>query len=181
MFFDCIMAGFGGQGILSAGMIMSYTAVAQDLNVTWFPSYGAEQRGGTANCAVVISDEAIGSPIISNPTFGYIMNKPSLDKFQPRFKPGAKAVVDSSLIFKEHIERDDIDVQGLNATLLATEMGNVKVANVIMIGALLKVSGIFDLDAAKEGLKMAIPERHHKLLPLNYDALQTGFDQIAPL
>lgn len=181
MYFDCIMAGFGGQGILSAGMILSHTAVGQDLNVTWFPSYGAEQRGGTANCAVVISDEQIGSPIISHPMYGYIMNPPSLDKFQPKFQEGAKVVVDTSLISKNHINRDDIEVHGINASSLATEMGNLKVANVIMIGALLKISGLFDLEVAKEGLKIAIPKRHHKLLPLNFDALQSGYDQVSPL
>jgi 2-oxoglutarate ferredoxin oxidoreductase subunit gamma len=179
MFFECIMAGFGGQGILSAGMILAHTAVSQNLNVTWFPSYGAEQRGGTANCYVVISDEPIGSPIISNPAYGYIMNVPSLDKFQPRFKSGAKVVVDTSLIKKEHINRDDIEVQGLDATLIATDMGNVKVANVIMIGALLKVSGIFSIDVAKKGLEIALPKRHHKLLPMNFEALETGYNKVS--
>ena len=179
MYFDCVMAGFGGQGILSAGMILAHMAVSRDLNVTWIPSYGAEQRGGTANCTVVISDEQIGSPIISNPLYGFIMNVPSLDKFQPRFKEGAKVVADTSLIKSEHINRKDVEFYGLNATLLAQDLGSMKIANMIMIGALLKISNLFELDVAKAALEVAIPKRHHKLLPLNKDALQTGFDKVA--
>jgi 2-oxoglutarate ferredoxin oxidoreductase subunit gamma len=109
------------------------------------------------------------------------MNVPSLDKFQPRFKKDAKVVLDTSLIKKEHITRNDVNFYGINATLLAQDLGSMKIANMIMIGALLKISGLFELDIAKSALEIAIPKRHHKLLPLNKEALQTGFDRVVQL
>lgn len=178
MYFDCIMAGFGGQGILSAGMMLAHMAVSQNLNATWFPSYGAEQRGGTANCMVVVADEEIGSPVITKPHNGFIMNYPSLVKFQPRFRGGANVVIDKSLVSAEYINRDDLNFFGINATERAESLGNVKVANVIMIGALLKVSGLFDLQVAEEALKYAIPEKYHHLLDLNKKALEIGFNDV---
>lgn len=181
MMFDCVMAGFGGQGILSAGMILAQMAVRKDLNVTWWPSYGAEQRGGTANCTVVISDEEIGSPIVSKPNYGFIMNRPSLDKFQPRFNTCANVIVDTSLVEKEFLIRDDINFYGINATEIANELGNTKVANMVMIGALLSVSKLFDLNEAEEALKYAIPEKYHSLLPINRDALKTGYNEVKKL
>jgi len=175
------MAGFGGQGILSAGMMLSHMAVSQNLNATWFPSYGAEQRGGTANCMVVVSDDEIGSPVITKPHNGFIMNYPSLVKFQPRFRSGANVVIDSSLVSAEYINRDDLKFYCINATEQAEKLGNVKVANVIMIGALLKVSQLFDLKVAEEALKYAIPEKYHNLLDLNKKALEVGFNQVVKL
>ncbi|MEF3255658.1 MAG: 2-oxoacid:acceptor oxidoreductase family protein [Deferribacterales bacterium] len=181
MYFDCIMAGFGGQGILSAGMMLAHMAVSQNLNATWFPSYGAEQRGGTANCMVVVSDEEIGSPVITKPHFGFIMNYPSLVKFQPRFKTDAGVILDTSLIPLEYINRKDINFYGINATELAEKLGNVKVSNVLMIGSLLKVSNLFDLTIAEEALKYAIPEKYHHLLDINKKALETGFKEVKKL
>jgi len=178
MYFDCIMAGFGGQGILSAGMMLAHMAVSQNLNATWFPSYGAEQRGGTANCMVVVSDDEIGSPVITKPLNGFIMNYPSVVKFQPRFKSDANVVLDTSLIPMEYISRKDINFYGINATEKAESIGNVKVANVIMIGALLKVSRLFELSIAEEALKYAIPEKYHNLLDLNRKALEIGFNEV---
>jgi 2-oxoglutarate ferredoxin oxidoreductase subunit gamma len=178
MYFDCVMAGFGGQGILSAGMILAHMAVSLDLNVTWFPSYGAEQRGGTANCTVVISDEEIGSPIVQNPKFGLMMNYPSLEKFKPRFEKGAKVVVDNSLVDEKELDRADIDFYCIEATKIANEMKNPKVANMVMIGGLLKVSNIFPLDTAKEALIYAIPKKYHNLLEINRKALDLGFENI---
>ncbi|MCX8083635.1 MAG: 2-oxoacid:acceptor oxidoreductase family protein [Calditerrivibrio sp.] len=178
MYFDCIMAGFGGQGILSAGMMLAHMAVSQNLNATWFPSYGAEQRGGTANCMVVVSDDEIGSPVITKPHFGFIMNYPSLVKFQPRFRKGAGVILDRSLIPLEYIQRDDLNFYGVNATEVAESLGSVKVANVIMIGALLRVSGLFDLCVAAEAIKHAIPEKYHNLLDLNKQALEAGFNMV---
>jgi len=179
--FNCVLAGFGGQGILSAGIMLSYVAVGEEKEVTWIPSYGAEQRGGTANCTVVIDDHEIGSPIVSNPKFGLIMNQPSLNKFQPRFSDGAKAVLDTSLVESDMQGRGDVEHYGINATEKAKELGNVKVANMIMIGALLKVSGVFDLETAKKYLTQAIPERHHKMIPMNEEALTIGFNEVAKL
>ena len=181
LFFDCVMAGFGGQGILSAGMILAQMAVKEGFNVTWWPSYGAEQRGGTANCTVVISDEEIGSPIVANPSYGFIMNRPSLDKFQPRFKKGAKVILDTSLVDTSLINRDDVEFYGIKATEIANELGNTKVANMVMIGALLKISELFDLENAKDALKVAIPEKYHKLLPLNENALTRGYNEVVKL
>ncbi|MGA1863084.1 2-oxoacid:acceptor oxidoreductase family protein [Deferribacter thermophilus] len=178
MTFDCIMAGFGGQGILSAGMILAQMAVKKGLNVTWWPSYGAEQRGGTANCTVVISDEEIGSPIVTKPNNGFIMNRPSLDKFQPRFNSGANVIVDVSLVDKKLLVRDDINFFGIEATEIANSLGNTKVANMVMIGALLSVSKLFELNDAEDALYYAIPEKYHSLLPINRDALKTGYVEV---
>lgn len=178
MYFDCVMAGFGGQGILSAGMILAHMAVSRNLNVTWFPSYGAEQRGGTANCAVVISDEEIGSPVISHPKFGLIMNQPSLVKFQPKFEAGAKIVLDTSLIGTDEISRSDLGYFGINASEAAQKLGNTKIANMVMIGALLNISGLFAVDVANEALVHAIPKKYHNMLDINRKALQQGFEQV---
>jgi 2-oxoglutarate ferredoxin oxidoreductase subunit gamma len=178
MYFDCIMAGFGGQGILSAGMMLAHMAVSQNLNTTWFPSYGAEQRGGTANCTVVISDEEIGSPIITRPHYGLIMNYPSLLKFQSKFIKDAGVVVDTSLVSAQHIDRNDIKAFGVEASKLAEELGNIKVANVLMIGALLRISSLFALNIAEEALKYAISEKYHHLLDINRKALETGFERV---
>lgn len=181
MYFNCTMAGFGGQGILSAGMMLANMAANRDLQVTWFPAYGAEQRGGTANCTVVISDVEIGSPIISNPLYGFLMNMPSLTKFQPRFKTGAQVVVDTTLIDPAACTREDISFYGISAADEARKLGNVKVANMIMIGALLKVSGLFTMDVAEAALADTLPKKYHHLLPINKKALETGFSVIAKI
>lgn len=181
MHFDCIMAGFGGQGILSAGMMLAHMAVSQNLNATWFPSYGAEQRGGTANCMVVVSDDEIGSPVITKPNYGFIMNYPSLVKFQPRFRDNAGVVIDTSLVPLSYVNRNDVKFYSINATELAESIGNVKVANVIMIGALLKVSSLFDINVAEAALKYAISEKYHHLLEINRKALGLGFEKISLL
>ncbi|WP_022851181.1 2-oxoacid:acceptor oxidoreductase family protein [Limisalsivibrio acetivorans] len=177
MMFDSVMAGFGGQGILSAGMMLAHMAASQDYHVTWFPSYGAEQRGGTANCNVVISDMEIGSPIVTRPGHGIIMNMPSFQKFEPRFAEGAKAVLDTALVGKEAITRQDVKFYGIGASDIARELGNIKVANMVMIGALLSVSELFTLETACSALKHALPEKHHHLIPLNEEALRKGFAQ----
>lgn len=181
MYFDCVMAGFGGQGILSAGMILAHMAVSQDLNVTWFPSYGAEQRGGTANCTVVISDEEIGSPVIPNPKYGFIMNYPSMVKFKPRFEKGGGVVVDTSLVDKKECDRSDIKFYGINASEIAQQIGNIKIANMVMIGALLKISGLFTLETANEALVHAIPKKYHNMLDINRQALKEGFELVGEL
>jgi len=179
--FECVMAGFGGQGILSAGMIVSHMAVGEDLHVTWFPAYGAEQRGGTANCTVVVSDLEIGSPIVSNPAYGLIMNQPSFDKFQERFRKGAKAILDTSLVDTATITRDDIECYGLKGSEIARELGNVKVANMVMIGAILKISELFTLDTAFSYLPKVISRKYQDLIPLNEQALKAGFDAVTKI
>ena len=179
--FDCVMAGFGGQGILSAGMMLSYVAAGEDKHVTWFPSYGAEQRGGTANCTVVVDDEPIGSPIVTRPSYGIIMNMPSFDKFEPRFAENANAILDTSLVDGKSQFRDDVAHYGISASNIAKELGNIKVANMVMIGALMKVSGLFSLETAMKYLKQAIPEKHHRLIPMNEEAMTRGFNEVVRL
>ncbi|MCD8568075.1 MAG: 2-oxoacid:acceptor oxidoreductase family protein [Geovibrio sp.] len=178
MIFESVMAGFGGQGILSAGMMLAHIASHKGLNVTWFPSYGAEQRGGTANCTVVISDLEIGSPIVTAPAYGLIMNMPSFNKFQPRFRKGAKAVLDTSLVDPSAVTRTDVEFYGLNAGDIARDLGNVRVANMVMIGGLLAVSGLFTLEEAVAELPNALSKKHHDLIPLNEQALSKGFSEI---
>ncbi len=170
---ELIMAGFGGQGVMSMGMLLAYTGMEQGLHVSWIPSYGPEQRGGTANCGVVISEQPIGSPVVTEPNTAVIMNLPSLRKFTPRVTSGGLIVVNSSLV-KERPERDDVRVFELPANDVARELGNERVANMVIVGALVEVLEGLDMDTVKKCLAKVLPEHRHNLIPLNEKALDRG-------
>ncbi len=170
---EVIIAGFGGQGILFAGQLLAYAAMDEGLNVTWFPSYGPEMRGGTANCTVIISDDEVGAAVVRNPEVAMVMNLPSLEKYEPLVKPGGVLVVDSSLVEKK-VARTDIKVLSVPATRLAEEMGNRRMANMVMLGALLGNHDVLPLQALKKSLEEHLPERHRKLLPANFQAMEAG-------
>jgi 2-oxoglutarate ferredoxin oxidoreductase subunit gamma len=170
---EIIIAGFGGQGVLFAGQLLAYAAMDEGLEVTWYPSYGPEMRGGTANCTVIISDEEIGSAVIRNPSAAIAMNLPSLDKYEPLVKPGGLLVVDSAMV-QQAVKRTDIDVVVVPATSIAEEIGNRRMANMVLVGALLANQEILPLEALKKALEEHLPERHRKLLPENFKALETG-------
>jgi 2-oxoglutarate ferredoxin oxidoreductase subunit gamma len=170
---EIILSGFGGQGIMFAGQIMSYAAMDAGREVTWIPSYGPEMRGGTANCTVVIADEEIGSPVVKNPDAVLAMNLPSLDKYEPMVKPGGVLVINASMVDRP-ARRTDISVVSIPCNEIAEELGNSRLANMIATGALLaslKVLSLADLETA---LNNHMPGRHKNLLPKNVEALTRG-------
>jgi 2-oxoglutarate ferredoxin oxidoreductase subunit gamma len=170
---EIIISGFGGQGSLFAGQLLAHAVMAQGFHVTWIPSYGPEMRGGKARCTVIVSDEEIGSPLVRQPSAAIVLNIPSMDAFEPEVKPGGVLVVNSSLVQRES-GRDDIRVFYVPATDLAIELGNVRLANVICLGALVQGLGVVSLEAVEQALDDHLPERHRKLLGLNKEALRKG-------
>lgn len=168
-----IIAGFGGQGVLSMGKILSYAALMNDMETTWMPSYGPEQRGGTANVTVVLSDRPISSPVLDSYDTAVILNQQSLDKFERKVKPGGTLIYDPYGIHHAPT-RTDINVYSVNAMDATIEMGNSKTYNMVLLGALLKIRPVVPLDALMRGLKKTLPERHHHLLPLNQKAIEKG-------
>lgn len=170
---EVIMAGFGGQGVMSIGKLLSYAGMKEKKEVSWMPSYGPEMRGGTANCTVIVSDKKIPSPLSSKPDSIIVMNLPSLDKFAPKVKSGGTIFVNSSLISKE-VQRDDVEVIKIPANKIADELGNSKAANMAMLGAYIAKKEIVNLDTVKNSLKNVLPERRHSLIPINKKALNRG-------
>ena len=174
---EMIIAGFGGQGVLSMGKILAYSGIMQDQEVSWMPSYGPEMRGGTANVTVIVSDDRISSPILTNFDTAIILNQQSMDKFESTVKPGGVLIYDPNGISK-HPSRTDIKVYTIEGAKLASEMGNPKTFNMIVLGAFLTVKPIVKLDNVIAGLKKSLPERHHKLIPLNQDAITMGMKNV---
>jgi len=170
---EVIVSGFGGQGALFAGQLLTYTGKDEGWQVTWIPSYGPEMRGGTAHCTVIISGEAIGSPIIREPTVCIVMNPPSMDKYEPLIKPGGLLVVNSTLV-RRRSDRDDIQVVYVPANELAAELGNVKMANVVLLGAMLGTREILPIESIKRTLDQHIPERRRHIIEPNKIALDRG-------
>jgi 2-oxoglutarate ferredoxin oxidoreductase subunit gamma len=170
---EIIIAGFGGQGVLSMGKIMAYSGVIQEMEVSWMPSYGPEMRGGTANVIVIISSERISSPIIKRFDTAIILNQQSLDKFESSVKPGGVLIYDGNGITR-HPERKDITVYRVDAAEEASKMNNSKIFNTIVLGGFLKVKPIIKLENVLKGLKKSLPERYHNLIPINEKALKRG-------
>lgn len=170
-----IFAGFGGQGVLFAGQLLAYAAAEEGLHVTWIPSYGPEMRGGTANCTVVVGDEPIGSPLVRNPDIVVAMNLPSAEKYEPLVRRGGLLVLNGSLV-KRPVQRHDIDVIVIPANDIAESLGSVKLANVVMLGALIGTTGLLPLSAIARALAEHLPERHRHLLAANEEALRQGAD-----
>ena len=170
---EIIISGFGGQGVLSMGKILAYSGLMEDKEITWMPAYGPEQRGGTANVTVIISDERISSPILSKYDVAIVLNQPSLDKFEPKVKPGGILIYDGYGLMNPPA-RKDIIVYRINAMDKAAEMKNAKVFNMIVLGGLLKVCPVVSTDGLKKALYKSLPERHHNLIPLNMQAVEEG-------
>ena len=174
---EIIIAGFGGQGVLSMGKILAYAALVEGKEVTWMPSYGPEQRGGTANVTVIVSDDKISSPILSMYDTAVILNQPSLEKFEQRIKPGGTLIYDGYGIINPPT-RKDIKVYRIDAMDAANEMNNAKAFNMIVLGGLLKLKPMVTLDSVLRGLKKTLPERHHHLIPMNEEAIKKGMELI---
>jgi 2-oxoglutarate ferredoxin oxidoreductase subunit gamma len=171
---ELIIAGFGGQGIMLAGRLLAQAAMKAGKEVTYMRSYGAEVRGGTANCMIVISDAPIACPVVARPNSLIVMNKASLDKFAPRLKDGGLLVMNSSLIDAEPELPETVKVLRVPANDLAVELGTVKSANMVALGAYLQKKGMLSADDAARCLPDVLPERHQKTIPLNTEALQRG-------
>ena len=170
-----IFAGFGGQGILFSGKFLAYNGLIADKNVSWLPSYGPEMRGGTANCSVIISDTPIGSPIVSVPDMLVAMNNPSLDKYEDLVAPGGKIIIDSTLIDRK-VTRTDVDVFYVPATKMAGDEGIPTLANMILVGKLIKESGIVDFSNVDAVLDKIVSAKHQDLKQFNHKALSLGYD-----
>ena len=170
---EIIIAGFGGQGVLSMGKILAYSGIMEDQEVTWFPSYGPEMRGGTANVTVILSDTRISSPVLHEFDTAIILNQQSMYKFEKTVKPGGVLLYDPNGIIHPPT-RKDISIYKVEGTRAAVEMGNPKVFNMIVLGGYLKVKPVINLGNVERGLQKSLPERHHKLIPLNLEAIRKG-------
>lgn len=173
MTYEMVFSGFGGQGVLSMGQVLAYAALVEGKVVTWMPSYGPEMRGGTANCIVIVSDKKISSPIISTFDIVVALNQPSVDKFEPRVKPGGTIIYDSTNIIIPPT-RSDIKIVPIPASDEANKLQNMKIMNMVMLGGLLGVKNIVSFNAVLDVLKKVLPDRYHHLIPLNESALNGG-------
>ena len=174
---EIIIAGFGGQGVLSMGMTLAYAGMIEEKEISWMPSYGPEMRGGTANCITIISDNKISSPIISVFDSAIILNQPSMEKFEKSVKAGGVLIYESTNI-KEISKRTDIEIIGIPAAQEASNMKNSRFINMIMLGAYLQKRSTVKIDSIIEALKKVLPERHHNTLPLNKTALERGAELV---
>jgi 2-oxoglutarate ferredoxin oxidoreductase subunit gamma len=170
---EVVIAGFGGQGVLFAGQMLAFAAMDFGKEVTWIPSYGPEMRGGTANCTVIVSDEEIGSPMVRSPKAVLALNLPSLDRYEPAVIEGGVLIVNASLTNRP-VQRTDIGSVMIPANEIAEALGNKRLVNVIMLGALLEKLPILPFDAVEETVKNHLPERHMHLLGVNLEALRRG-------
>jgi 2-oxoglutarate ferredoxin oxidoreductase subunit gamma len=172
---EIIIAGFGGQGVLFAGQLLTYAGMDAGKNVTWIPSYGPEMRGGTANCTVIVADEEIGSPTVRNPKAALVLNLPSFDKYEPLVMPGGVLIANASLI-NRGFQRTDLQAVLIPANEIAESLGDRRLTNMVMLGAMIAKLPVLPLEALEKALEDHLPERHKRLLPLNYTALRKGME-----
>ncbi len=175
---EIIIAGFGGQGVLSMGKILAYSGIMQDKEVSWMPSYGPEMRGGTANVTVILSDERISSPYLKMYDTAIILNQQSMDKFEKSVKPDGVLLYDPNGI-SHHPTRKDIKIYQIEGMKLAAEMGNKKIFNMVVLGAFLKIKPVIKLENVTDGLKKSLSERYHHLIPLNKEAIIKGLGSVS--
>jgi 2-oxoglutarate ferredoxin oxidoreductase subunit gamma len=172
---ELLIAGFGGQGVLSMGMTLAYAGVVEGKEITWMPSYGPEMRGGTANCVVILSDTRISSPIVTTFDTAIVLNQPSMDKFEHAVKPGGLLIYDSTSIIKTPT-RTDIQILPIAASDEAVQLKNTKVMNMIVLGSFLERVKIVETPSVMKALREVLPERYHHLLPVNERALKRGME-----
>ncbi len=170
---EIIIAGFGGQGVLFAGQLLAYAAMDSGREVTWIPSYGPEMRGGTANCTVVIADEEIGAPTVHHPKAAMVFNLPSFDKYEPLVTPGGVLIVNKSMVDRG-LQRNDLDAVLVPAIEIAERIGEKRLTNMVMLGAMLSRLPVLSIEEIEQALANHMPERHKHLLPLNSKALIEG-------
>ena len=170
-----LIAGFGGQGVLFAGKFLAYKGLLEEKQVSWLPSYGPEMRGGTANCSIIISDEPVGSPIVSKPDILIAMNLPSLDKYEKEAVEGATIIVDSTLIERK-VMRNDVKVCYIPATKMAKDMNAPSLANMIMLGKMIKETDAVSMEGLEDAMKKVVPPKKADLIGINMSAIQLGYD-----
>ncbi len=175
MYTQILIAGFGGQGVLFAGKVLAYKGLTEEKQISWLPSYGPEMRGGTANCSVIVSDTPVGSPIVSVPDILIVMNLPSLDKYESAVTKGGCVFVDSTLIGRK-VERTDITAHYIPATKMARELGIPTLANMIMIGKVIKETGVVSMDGLRDALAKTVSAKHQDLIDANLKAIEAGFN-----
>ena len=171
---DVFMSGFGGQGILLIGNLLAYAGILENKNVSYFPSYGVEKRGGAANCTVVVADGEVGSPVVGSPGVGLLLNQTAFDMYFSKVKAGGSCLINSSLVDEQGQQRQDLDILRLPINEMALEVGDSRLANMITIGAYAQKTQSVSLDSLKEALKMVLPERNHRFIPLNHQAIDLG-------
>ena len=171
---DVLIAGFGGQGVLLGGNLLSCAALDEGKNVCYFPAYGVEKRGGAATCTVVISDGAVGSPVVGSPSTLVALNQASLERFGAKVKPGGICLVNSSLVDASTLQRDDIELVAVPMNEIAMELGDARMVNMVALGAYVALTGAVGIDALADGLKQALPERNHRFIPANVQAIVAG-------
>lgn len=179
MLHQVIMAGFGGQGMMLAGQLLAYAGMLEGKHVSWYPSYGPEMRGGTANCTVVVSDEPVASPVVSQATAVIAMNRPSVERFEKVLSPGGVLVYNSSLV-EQGPTRSDVRIAAVPANALADELGDRRVANLVALGALIALTGVVAPESVVASLKRILPERRHNLIAVNAQALARGASAVSP-
>lgn len=172
---EIIIAGFGGQGVLSMGKTLAYSGLMENKEVSWYPSYGPEQRGGTSNVTVILSDSPISSPIVNSFDIAIILNQPSMEKFEKTVKNGGILIYDPNGV-PNPPTRKDIKIFSVAGYDVSIQMQNPKIMNMIILGGVLKASPLVSIESIINGLKKTLPERHHKLLPLNEEALRKGME-----
>jgi len=176
---DVFIAGFGGQGVLLAGNLLSYAAMAEGKNVTFFPAYGVEKRGGAAMCTVVTADGEVGSPVIGNPSVTIVLNQTSFDKFAGKVRPGGVCIVNASLIDITGFDRDDIEVISVPMNEIALQLGDARMVNMVAVGVYAARTGAVALGALAEALQDVLPERNHRFIPANIRAIEAGAAQVS--
>lgn len=174
MRYDVFIAGFGGQGVLLAGNLLSYAAIIEGKNVSFFPAYGVEKRGGAAMCTVVIADGEVGSPVIGNPSVTIVLNQVSLDKYGQKVKQGGICIINSSLIDTSGFNRSDIETLLIPMNEIAMDLGDARMVNMVAVGAYAAKTGAVRLESLVEALKDALPERNHRFIPANVKAIEAG-------
>lgn len=172
-----IIAGFGGQGVMSMGQLLTYSGMIENKNVSWLPSYGPEMRGGTANCSVIVSEDLIGSPVVTEATTAIVMNKPSLDKFEKDVIVDGNLLINSSLIDNK-AKRDDLKAYYIPANDIANELGDGRMANMVMLGAYLELTKAVNVDSIIEAFKKVFGESRSHLIPMNQQALEKGAEAV---
>ena len=175
-----IIAGFGGQGVLFAGQLLTYTGMDAGLHVTWIPSYGPEMRGGTANCTIIISHDPIGAPLVARPDVAIALNQPSFEKYELLIKPGGLLVVNSSIVDSK-TERKDIEVVYVPANAIAEELGTVKMLNMAAVGAILRRRPVLDLEVVEQAIVDHLPPKKAHLADTNLQILRQGYEMAAPV
>ncbi len=171
---DVFISGFGGQGVLLAGNLLGYAAIHEGKNVSFFPSYGVEKRGGAAMCTVVVADGEVGSPVVGRPSVSIILNQASFDKYASRVKTGGICIVNTSLVETGDFDRGDIELIPIPMNDIAVQLGDARMVNMVAVGAYAAKTGVVSLQSLEEALRETLPERNHKYIPANINAIEAG-------